>query len=70
MNKLTFQCSPDLQAYQEWKKDKGDEENLPGLPFTHEQLFFLKGAQVYRIIFTFAAFLFVFAPGFAFTKIK
>lgn len=36
-----------LQAYKEWlKNNTDDEKRLPDVPFTHEQLFFLKGAQV------------------------
>ena len=58
-----------MQAYQEWKKDNGDEENLPDLPFTHEQLFFLKGAQVGLIIFTWAAWCLFFPLALAFTMI-
>ncbi|XP_028418606.1 neprilysin-4-like [Dendronephthya gigantea] len=36
------------KAYQKWKKDNGsDEQLLPDFPFTNEQLFFLKGAQMW-----------------------
>lgn len=38
-----------LQAYKEWlKNNTDDEKRLPDVPFTHEQLFFLKGAQVWQ----------------------
>ncbi|CAB3992501.1 endothelin-converting enzyme homolog [Paramuricea clavata] len=36
------------KAYKEWKKNNGtNEKTLPGLPFSHDQLFFLKGAQLW-----------------------
>lgn len=34
------------QAYQNFVKKNGEEKQLPGLPLTHKQLFFVNFAQV------------------------
>lgn len=35
-----------IQAYQQWTRKNGEEERLPGLDLTPEQLYFLAFAQV------------------------
>lgn len=35
-----------FRAYEHWVEKNGDEPLLPGLNFTHQQLFFLAFAQV------------------------
>lgn len=36
-----------FKAYQNWLKNNGEDMTLPGLPFNSNQLFFLKGAQMW-----------------------
>ena len=36
-----------LQAYQKWVAKHGEEQSLPGIDLTHDQLFFLNYAQIW-----------------------
>jgi len=41
----------DWQAYRAWVERNGEEQPLPGVDMTHNQLFFLKYAQVTKHIY-------------------
>ena len=37
-----------FHAYEEFARIKGEEDRMPGVNFTHRQLFFIAFAQVFR----------------------